>query len=83
MAERDQELAHTAGLLHDIGRFALSDRVMERGVVADRGRLARRSAATPSIGADLLRDIGVFGPLSARSSSPTTSGSTARATRAG
>src|SRR5207248_7463781 len=27
MSERDQELAHTAGLLHDIGRFALSDRV--------------------------------------------------------
>ena len=31
MSGREQELAHTAGLLHDIGRFALSDRVMERG----------------------------------------------------
>ena len=31
MSKRDQELAHTAGLLHDIGKFALSDRVMERG----------------------------------------------------
>ena len=41
MSKRDQELAHTAGLLHDIGKFALSDRVMERGVRADRGRLAR------------------------------------------
>ena len=30
MDERDCELAHTAGLLHDIGRFALADRVMER-----------------------------------------------------
>ncbi|HEX6944553.1 MAG TPA: HDOD domain-containing protein, partial [Casimicrobiaceae bacterium] len=30
MGRREQELAHTAGLLHDIGRFALSDRVMER-----------------------------------------------------
>jgi len=32
LSDRDQELAHTAGLLHDIGRFALSDRVMERGM---------------------------------------------------
>ena len=32
MSEQDQELAHTAGLLHDIGHFALSDRVAERGI---------------------------------------------------
>ena len=31
MSRREQELAHTSGLLHDIGKFALSDRVMERG----------------------------------------------------
>ncbi|MBV9422653.1 MAG: HDOD domain-containing protein, partial [Solirubrobacterales bacterium] len=31
MSEQEQELAHTAGLLHDIGHFALSDRVAERG----------------------------------------------------
>ena len=31
MGPHEQELAHTAGLLHDIGRFALSDRVAERG----------------------------------------------------
>src|SRR5262249_27642915 len=30
LSTRDCELAHTAGLLHDIGRFALPDRVMER-----------------------------------------------------
>jgi putative nucleotidyltransferase with HDIG domain len=63
MDERDQELAHTAGLLHDIGRFALSDRVMERGVVlteADWVAIRRH----PELGADMLRDIGVYGPLS-------------------
>jgi putative nucleotidyltransferase with HDIG domain len=64
MDERDQELAHTAGLLHDIGRFALSDRVMERGVVlTDEDWVAIRRH--PELGADMLRDIGVYGPLSA------------------
>jgi putative nucleotidyltransferase with HDIG domain len=62
MSRRDQELAHTAGLLHDIGKFALSDRVMERG-----GQLAdadwRGIRRHPDIGAELLRDIGVYGPV--------------------
>jgi putative nucleotidyltransferase with HDIG domain len=62
MDRRDQELAHTAGLLHDIGRFALSDRVMER-----EGRLSEDDWAAirrhPSIGADLLKDVGVYGPV--------------------
>jgi putative nucleotidyltransferase with HDIG domain len=63
MSLRDQELAHTAGLLHDIGRFALSDRVMERGVVLtdDDWTAIRRH---PELGAEMLRDIGVYGPLS-------------------
>jgi putative nucleotidyltransferase with HDIG domain len=56
------ELAHTSGLLHDIGKFVLSDRVMERGT-----RLTevdwRGIRRHPDIGADLLRDIGVFGPV--------------------
>ena len=58
----DQELAHTAGLLHDIGKFALSDRVMERGGLLDEAdwRSIRRH---PEIGADLLQDIGVYGPV--------------------
>jgi putative nucleotidyltransferase with HDIG domain len=29
LSERDQELAHTAGLLHDIGKFILSDRILK------------------------------------------------------
>jgi putative nucleotidyltransferase with HDIG domain len=62
MSKRDQELAHTAGLLHDIGKFALSDRVMERGgTLSDADwRGIRRH---PDIGAELLRDIGVYGPV--------------------
>jgi putative nucleotidyltransferase with HDIG domain len=56
------ELAHTSGLLHDIGKFVLSDRVMERGT-----RLTevdwRGIRRHPDIGADLLVDIGVFGPV--------------------
>ena len=48
MSRRDQELAHTAGLLHDIGKFALADRVIERGARADARPTGTRSAATPS-----------------------------------
>ena len=29
LSEEDQELAHTAGLLHDIGKFILSDRILK------------------------------------------------------
>jgi putative nucleotidyltransferase with HDIG domain len=62
MSERDQELAHTAGLLHDIGKFALADRVLERdGALreADWDAIRRH----PELGADLLRDLGVYGPV--------------------
>ena len=64
MSERDCELAHTAGLLHDIGRFGLSDRVMERGRVLTEQdwETIRRH---PEIGADMLRDLGLYGPVSA------------------
>jgi putative nucleotidyltransferase with HDIG domain len=62
MAKRDVELAHTAGLLHDIGRFALPDRVMER-----HGTLTEDDWEAiwlhPELGADLLRDLGVYGPV--------------------
>jgi putative nucleotidyltransferase with HDIG domain len=60
--DREQELAHTAGLLHDIGKFALSDRVMERGAKLEDAdwRGIRRH---PEIGAGLLKDIGVYGPV--------------------
>lgn len=62
MSSDDQELAHTAGLLHDIGKFALSDRVMERDVSlteADWKGIRRH----PEIGAEMLKDLGVYGPV--------------------
>lgn len=62
MSEADQELAHTAGLLHDIGRFAFADRVLEPGhelTDADWLHVQRH----PEIGADLLPDLEVYGPV--------------------
>ena len=62
MGKRDAELAHTAGLLHDIGRFALPDRVMERhGTLTEDDWEAIR--LHPELGADLLGDLGVYGPV--------------------
>jgi putative nucleotidyltransferase with HDIG domain len=62
MTEAECELAHTAGLLHDIGHFALSDRVAERGKTLteeDWTAIQRH----PELGADLLRDLGMYGPV--------------------
>lgn len=60
--KRETELAHTAGLLHDIGRFALPDRVMERqSTLTDQDWEAIREH--PALGADMLRDLGVYGPV--------------------
>jgi putative nucleotidyltransferase with HDIG domain len=62
MSEAEQELAHTAGLLHDIGRFALSDRVAERGrTLTDEDWVAIQRH--PELGADMLRDLGMYGPV--------------------
>jgi putative nucleotidyltransferase with HDIG domain len=62
MGAEEQELAHTAGLLHDIGHFALSDRVAERGrslTDEDWAAIQRH----PELGADLLKDLGMYGPV--------------------
>lgn len=62
LSERDQELAHTAGLLHDIGRFAFADRVLEPGhelTDTDWQHVQRH----PEIGAELLPDLEVYGPV--------------------
>jgi putative nucleotidyltransferase with HDIG domain len=62
MSEQEQELVHTAGLLHDIGQFALSDRVFERGrVLTDEDWDAIRQHSV--LGADMLRDLGLYGPV--------------------
>jgi putative nucleotidyltransferase with HDIG domain len=62
LSERERELAHTAGLLHDVGKFALSDRVMERGVNLNETdwKGIRRH---PELGAAMLKDLGVYGPI--------------------
>ena len=62
LPERERELAHTAGLLHDVGKFALSDRVMERGVNLNETdwKGIRRH---PELGATMLKDLGVYGPI--------------------
>jgi putative nucleotidyltransferase with HDIG domain len=62
MSEQEQELAHTAGLLHDIGHFALSDRVHERGrTLTEEDWVAIQQH--PELGADMLRDLGMYGPV--------------------
>ncbi len=62
MSAQDQELAHTAGLLHDIGHFALSDRVAERGrTLTEEDWIAIQQH--PELGADMLRDLGMYGPI--------------------
>jgi putative nucleotidyltransferase with HDIG domain len=62
MDEAECELAHAAGLLHDIGRFALSDRVFERGrTLTDEDWEAIQRH--PELGADMLRDLGMYGPV--------------------
>jgi putative nucleotidyltransferase with HDIG domain len=62
MSEHDQELAHTVGLLHDIGHFALSDRVAERGrTLTEEDWVAIQQH--PELGADMLRDLGMYGPI--------------------
>lgn len=62
MDESECELAHTAGLLHDIGTFALSDRVAERGrTLNDEDWIAIQRH--PELGADMLKDLGMYGPV--------------------
>jgi len=62
LSSTEQELVHTSGLLHDIGKFALSDRVMEKDVSLTENdwKGIRRH---PTIGAEMLKDLGVYGPV--------------------
>ncbi len=62
MGAAECELAHSAGLLHDIGRFALSDRVFDRGrsLTDEDWEAIQRH---PELGADMLRDLGMYGPV--------------------
>jgi HD-GYP domain-containing protein (c-di-GMP phosphodiesterase class II) len=56
------ELAHTAGLLHDVGRFALADWIMEHDgeITPESWEGIRRH---PELGGGVLADLGLYGPV--------------------
>lgn len=57
----EQDLAHTAGLLHDIGKFALPDRILHAEVLSDEDwALVRRH---PQDGATLVGRLDGYGPV--------------------
>jgi putative nucleotidyltransferase with HDIG domain len=60
-SESDQELVHTAGLLHDIGKFALPDRILHADILSDEDwALVRRH---PQDGATLVGRLDGYGPV--------------------
>jgi putative nucleotidyltransferase with HDIG domain len=59
--EAEQDLAHTAGLLHDIGKFALPDRILQAQILSDDDwALIRRH---PQEGATLVGRLDGYGPV--------------------
>jgi putative nucleotidyltransferase with HDIG domain len=60
-SEADQDIAHTAGLLHDIGKFALPDRILGAEILSDEDwALIRRH---PQDGATLVGRLDGYGPV--------------------
>lgn len=60
--QRDQDLAHTAGLLHDIGKFAFPDRLLNAAKISPEDlSLVRRH---PQDGAALVGRLDGYGPVS-------------------
>jgi putative nucleotidyltransferase with HDIG domain len=60
-SEADQDLVHTAGLLHDIGKFALPDRILHAEVLSDEDWAVIRRH--PQDGATLVGRLDGYGPV--------------------
>jgi len=61
LAPAEQDQVHTAGLLHDIGKFALPDRILHADVLSDEDwALVRRH---PQDGATLVGRLDGYGPV--------------------
>ncbi len=60
-SEAEQDVAHTAGLLHDIGKFALPDRILNAEILSDEDwAMVRRH---PQEGATLVGRLDGYGPV--------------------
>jgi len=59
--DAEQDLAHTAGLLHDIGKFALPDRILHADVLSDADWAVIRRH--PQDGAALVGRLDGYGPV--------------------
>jgi putative nucleotidyltransferase with HDIG domain len=60
-SETDQDLIHTAGLLHDIGKFALPDHILHAEVLSDEDWAVIRRH--PQDGATLVGRLDGYGPV--------------------
>jgi putative nucleotidyltransferase with HDIG domain len=60
-SEAEQDLAHTAGLLHDIGKFALPDRILHADILSDEDWAVIRRH--PQDGATLVGRLDGYGPV--------------------
>ena len=61
-SEREQELVHTAALLHDVGKFAFPDHILKGGRPADGGGLGHHPGA-PGRGGEIVEKVEGYGPV--------------------
>ena len=62
LSPEEQELLHTAGLFHDIGKFIFPDSILfaATGLTQEQYEIVRRH---PEVGADLIAEIEGYGPV--------------------